>query len=102
MKLKEKKTKNKAIIIILVIALIIIVGYIGLKFVIGFTLFNGASDAVKNVQEQGLGKVFDIFNKATDIIEDAQEKQEENQGQDIFNQIENTYNKNYEEYKNKV
>ena len=102
----EKKTKNKAIIIILVIALIIIVGYIGLKLVVGFTLFNGASGAVKNAQEQGLGKVFDVFNKATDIIKDAQE-QVGNQGaglsnntsDQIFNQIEDTYNKNYEEYK---
>ena len=101
----EKKIKNKAIIFILVIALIIIVGYLGLKLFTGF-LFNKAGDAVETARKQGVDMVFDLFNKGINAVKDAQE-QTGNQGVDlfkntsdqIFNQIEDTYNKNYEEYK---
>ena len=105
----EKKTKNKAIIIILVIALIIIFGYIGLKLVIGFTLFNGTNDIVRNAQEKGVGMVLDLFNKGFDAVKDVQEQTEDknqefdlffnNESNKVFNQIDNTYNKKFEEYK---
>ena len=64
----EKNTKNKIIVIVLVAALVIVVGMMGVKIFSGINLFNNAKDSVKDAKEQGLNQVFGLFDKASGMV----------------------------------
>ena len=64
----ENKSRNTKIVIILVLALVIVLVMMGTKIFSGISLFNKAKSEVEAAKEQGISQVFDLFNKATEMI----------------------------------
>ena len=91
----EKSTKEKNIKIIIVGALVIVIVLIVFKLFIGLNILNKVTDTQGNI----FNNFFSIFDKATNTIEQAKEKDNENENNiatenfsssmEIFNETEN-------------
>ena len=93
----EKKIKNKVIISILVVALIIIVGYIGIKSFTGMSFFKGATGMVRDAQEQGVNQVFGLFDKVSGMVSNQLDSNND-LGADVNNSFIDKFNDMNEKY----
>ena len=88
--IQEKGVKNKRVLLVLVSALILVVGIIVVKLFTGFIMFNKATDLVKDAQDKGTEQVFDFLDKGTEKVFDIL-----NKGKEIIdNQVESESNTN--------
>ena len=63
--IEKKKSKGIIIVTILIVALMVVTGMIGVKI---FSGVNSMFGKVKDVQEKGMDLVFGVFDKATDMM----------------------------------